>query len=129
MNASNAEKNESRLESVISYVLIAGVIISLTLEVIGLALYLHTYHTSAISYASAFKIQGHDFFSFLWGLPTGSHGGAAISLMVAGIAVLLLTPYLRVLLSVLFFGAERNYKFVFITLFVLIVLTVSLTLH
>lgn len=129
MNGISSPKDETRLEAVISYILITGVVLSLLLEVTGIALYFQTYHATVISYANTFKIQGHDFFSFLYTLPGGSFDSTSIRFMVAGIAVLLLTPYLRVLLSVLFFGRERNYKFVLITLFVLVVLTISLTLH
>jgi hypothetical protein len=46
-----------------------------------------------------------------------------------GIVILLLTPYLRVVFSVLYFSFEKDYKYALITLFVLIVLTLSLTLH
>jgi len=43
-----------------------------------------------------------------------------------GIVVLMLTPYVRVLASVLYFGLVRNPKYLLITFFVLIVLTASL---
>ena len=130
MSARGTERAEVGLETVISYVLIAGVLLSLLLEVAGVLLYYLTAHSLAISESPALRVQGHDFFSYLWGLLRGGLGGsAAVQLMTAGIVVLLLTPFLRVVFSVLFFAWERNYKFVLITLFVLVVLTVSLTLH
>jgi uncharacterized membrane protein len=49
--------------------------------------------------------------------------------MTLGIAVLILTPYSRVLLSVLYFFWERDFKFCLITLFVLVILTLSLAAH
>ena len=52
-----------------------------------------------------------------------------ILLMIAGIVVLILTPFIRIIVSVVYFGREKNWKYVFITLFVLLVITLSLTLH
>jgi len=47
-----------------------------------------------------------------------------------GIAVLLLTPYVRVLASMLYFGlVERNLKYTVFTAFVLLVLSYSLFLR
>ena len=43
-----------------------------------------------------------------------------------GIVVLMLTPYVRVVASVLYFGLAKNPKYLLITLFVLLVLTASL---
>jgi uncharacterized membrane protein len=45
------------------------------------------------------------------------------------IAVLILTPYARVVMSVLYFIGRRDIKYTLITLFVLILLTLSLLLH
>jgi uncharacterized membrane protein len=49
--------------------------------------------------------------------------------MTLGIAILMLTPYVRVILSVIHFSRERNIKYVLITLFVLALLTISLALQ
>jgi uncharacterized membrane protein len=123
-------RNEMGLETVISYLLIVGVLVSLLLEITGAALYYGTYHNLAISSSDAFKLQGRDFFSFIYKLVSGGvSGGVSIQLITAGIVVLLLTPFLRVVFSMLFFAWEKNYKFTLITLFVLVVLTISLTLH
>jgi uncharacterized membrane protein len=40
-----------------------------------------------------------------------------------------MTPYLRVVASVVYFGLVRNAKYLIITLFVLIILTASLLVH
>ena len=130
MNDKDSNRGITGLETVISRILLVGVILSLLLEITGLVLYYGTYHNLAISDSGAFNIKGHDFFSFIYGLMGGGFtGGAAIQLMTAGIVVLLLTPFLRVVFSVWFFVWERNYKFVVITIFVLVVLTISLILH
>ena len=119
------------IEAVISYLLIAGVVISLILEVAGTILYYHSYGNLAILFnRSSVMINGHDFFSFIYSLffRNGSHG-AAIWFMTAGIAFLILTPFIRVVVSVVYFGWEKNFKYLVITLFVLVILTLSLIFH
>jgi uncharacterized membrane protein len=46
--------------------------------------------------------------------------------MSVGVVILILTPYVRVLMSVLYFAWEKNTKYILITLFVLLLLTISL---
>jgi len=119
---------ESRLESIISYLLITGVIISLVLEVTGVVLFYTTFHTLQISHDPAVYINGNNFFLFLADQISGMNTGALpLRLMTLGIVVLILTPYLRAITSVIYFAWEKNIKFVFITLFVLALLTASLT--
>jgi len=123
-------KDESKLETGISYLLICGVTLSLLLEAMGLVLYYLTYNRISMSNDPAMYIRGHDFFSFiLQQLQNAATQNAAILFMTAGIVVLILTPYLRVAASVVFFAWEKNSKFVVITLFVLIIVSLSLALH
>lgn len=130
MSIKNEEKSLLTMEAVISYILIVGVILSLVLEVTGLIFFYRTYHNFNFSESGLFKIQGHDFFGYIAGLLRGGFtGGTTVQFMTAGIIVLLLTPFLRVVFSAGYFARERNYKFVVITVFVLVVLTISLTLH
>lgn len=130
MKVDGLDGNESKLETGISYLLIAGVIISLLLEIIGLVVFYHSYeHFVTLDNKSIF-IQGHDFFSFICEQFRGNHTERhGITLMTAGVIVLILTPYLRVIASVIYFGWEKNIKYVLITLFVLVVVTLSLALH
>jgi len=117
-------------ESVISYILIIGVVASLVLIVAGLILYYLQGNLDIQLEKPEVYIQGNDFFTFLGGLLTGSfQTNKALYFMTLGIAVLILTPFIRVLASVLYFGVIRDAKYVVITLFVLIVLTISLSLH
>jgi len=122
--------DESKLDAGISYLLLAGVIISLLLEVAGIILLYRAQGNAAISQETGVFIQGHDFFSFTFQHLLNRHGeGSAIYLITAGIIVLILTPYVRVIASVVYFGWQRNLKCVLITLFVLVVVTLSLALH
>jgi uncharacterized membrane protein len=118
------------IETPISYILICGVIVSLILEVIGIVLFYRTFHSTAVSQEPAMFVRGEDFFTFLADLfrqkTTQTPG---IRLMTLGIAFLILTPYLRAVLSVIYFAVEKNLKYFVITIFVLMILTFSLALH
>ena len=121
---------ETKLETAISYVLIVGVILSLILEIAGIILFYRQYGTLAISERHSMFIQDADFFSFLGRLLHETSAGAdGMRLMVLGIAILILTPYVRAVMSVIYFAVEKNIKYFLITLFVLMVLTISLMLH
>jgi len=120
---------ESKFERIIGYILISGVVISLFLEVIGIILYYRSFGQFKILEDEAVFIHGKNFFYFLVELIQGEHiHQKAIWLMTLGIAILMLTPYLRVVLSVIHFSHQKNVKYVLITLFVLALLTISLAI-
>jgi uncharacterized membrane protein len=121
---------EVKLEILISYLLIIGVLTAVVLEVIGITLYYGTYGNVAYSQASNVYITGENFFAFvverIQNLLITEN---AIAFMTAGIIVLVLVPFVRAIASCLYFAWEKNWKYVAITLFVLVVLTVSLAFH
>jgi uncharacterized membrane protein len=130
MNMEQLGSGESKLETSISYLLITGVIISLVLEIVGLVMFCITNHSLAILQSGDVYIQGNDFFTFIYQQFTGSHSpNIGTRLMTFGIIVLILTPFLRLIASVIYFGWRKNLKYVFITLFVLVIITLSLSLH
>ncbi len=130
MSTKQLGSGESKLEVAISYMLIAGVVLSLVLEVIGVVLLYGSFRRLDISQDPSVFIQGKDFFTFLFQTVSGRHpAGPSIGFMTAGIVVLILTPYIRVVASVFYFAIERNLRYVLITLFVLVVVTLSLVLH
>ena len=130
MTINRLGSGEPKLETGISYLLIAGVIVSLILEVIGVTILYHSYGSLAISRDAGMYIRGSDFFTFILEEFQGKHAqGSAIKFMTAGIIVLILNPYIRLIASVLYFSWEKNIKYVLITLFVLVVVTLSLVLH
>jgi uncharacterized membrane protein len=121
---------ETRLETWVSYVLILGVLISLMLEAVGISLFYIRSHTVAISEDKSMFIHGRDFFTFLVHLCRETAlSPTPIRLMALGIAILILTPYIRAIMSVLYFLKTRNATYAVITAFVLAVLTVSLIAH
>jgi uncharacterized membrane protein len=121
---------ETKLETVVSYLLIIGVIVSVILEVIGITLYYGTYGNVQVSQNQAVFISGKNFFAFIVYQTQHMLGTQnALLFMTLGAIILILTPYIRAITSVIYFAWEKHYKYVLITLFVLVVLTLSLALH
>ncbi|MGA3173149.1 MAG: DUF1634 domain-containing protein [Syntrophorhabdales bacterium] len=124
-----AGSGEEKLEAIISYVLIVGVVTSLVLEAIGLFLFYHSYGILAISYNSRIILRANNFFDFLGRLFSPQFSGRSVRLMTVGTAILILTPYTRAVLSVIYFASRRNVKYLAVTLFVLVVLTASMLMR
>lgn len=75
-------------------------------------------------------IRDQNFFYFLSDLlRRGSTQEEGLWLMTLGIAILILTPYARVIMSILYFIGRKDMKYTLITLFVFILLTISLLFH
>ena len=130
MKSNNIRSDESKLETTISYLLIIGVTFSLILEIIGLILFYYSFTNLNILESEVVFIRGDDFFSFVITLFQGENiQNNAILFMTLGSIVLISTPYIRVITSVIYFAWEKNRKYLLVTLFVLVILTVSLALH
>ncbi len=122
--------SESSFEKTIGYLLITGVVFSLILEVLGIAAYYNAYGHLDISERKAVFLHGQNFFSFVVGLFEGEYAQSrAILLMTLGITLLIFTPYLRVIISIVNFARKKDVKYLFITLFVFVILTISLAVH
>lgn len=119
------------LEKIISYILMVGVMTSLIMEAVGLVLYAMDKGTTEIGLSDPEAyISSQDFFAYVIGVVTLTLSDFNYaSVMALGLALLMLTPYLRVVASVIYFAFSRNYKYVVITLIVLAMLTVSLITH
>ncbi len=130
MSRQDLGDGESRLDTIISYLLIIGVATSVILESIGIGLYFGAFGNTYVSLSPYVFIQGENFFAFI-ALQVQNLFVAenALVFMTLGIIVLILTPYVRAITSVIYFAWEKNRAYVLITLFVLIVLTISLALH
>ena len=130
MKSGTIGSGESKLETTISYLLIIGVIFSLILEVFGLILFYYSFANLNILENKFVFIHGENFFSFVITLFQGENvQNTGILFMTLGLVALISTPYVRVITSVLYFAWEKNRKYVLVTLFVLVILTVSLALH
>jgi uncharacterized membrane protein len=121
-------KTSFDMESVIGYVLLTGVLLSITLTLAGLIWNWIGTGDLGLDY----PLSGMNFFQFLL---TNLHQLVSSDvrprlLVNLGIAVLLFTPYLRVFVSIIFFAlVERNWKYTLFTCFVFSVLTYSLFLR
>ena len=113
------------VESLVGFTLLAGVLLSLGLIAVGLAWHWVIHGTIGLDYllpatsvADFITVEAQQLVS----------AAARPRLLVnTGIAVLLLTPYVRVLVSMLYFlFIERNLKYSLFTGFVLGTLTYSL---
>ena len=113
------------METLIGYILLVGVVISIALLLAGTIWHWFTTRTLRLDY----EIKSNNLWDFL---VTSFTSGTLTPKTVVnlGISVLLLTPYLRVLASMLYFlFAERNWKYSLFTFFVFSVLSYSLFLR
>ena len=131
MNLKDLGSGESKLETTISYLLIIGVALSLALEIAGIAIFYKSHgNLDILLQDKAMFIQGRDFFSFLYQLfARGPMQNTGIFLMTLGVAALILTPFVRVIVSAMYFAWKRDARYMLITAFVLVALTISLALH
>jgi uncharacterized membrane protein len=116
------------MELVVGSILLTGVLASMVLVAAGLTWHWLTYGNTVFDYSLA----GTTVFQFVLADVRQLTSGVLRPrvLVNAGIAVLLLTPYVRVLASMLYFALiERNLKYSAFTAFVLVVLTYSLFLR
>ncbi len=130
MTTQSLGSGESRLETIISYILIIGVVATVVFEVIGITLFFGAYGNLQISQDRSVFISGQNFFAFIINQVQNLFVSQnAVSFITLGLIILILTPYVRAITSALYFAWEKHYKYVLITLIVLIVLTASLALH
>jgi uncharacterized membrane protein len=121
---------ENKLEAIISVLLIAGVVLSVSLEVIGIILYFGAYGNVTVSQSPNVYIAGENFFAFIYQTLQDLFVSENVLLFLTlGVIILILTPYIRAITSFVYFAWERNRPYVLITLFVIVVLTISLALH
>ncbi len=122
--------NSVTLESIIGYTLLVCVILALSLEILGLILYISTSKSTSIILDQSLCIQEKDFFSYaVRTINSTIRRPNFLNLMSLGLVVLMFTPYLRAVLSVAYFILARNYKYTLITSFVLAVISASLRVH
>lgn len=130
VNQGSRGTGEAKLETIISYVLIIGVIVSFIALSIGLAAFYYLHGSWSINQSPSAFVQSENFFLFVMKAVGGSTPSSfAVRMMSLGAAILILTPYIRAVLSAIYFAAQRDFKYLVFTLFVLAVLTWSLAVH
>jgi len=130
MSKPRVTSGQSKLDRVIIGLLIAGVMVSIALEVIGLVLFCHSHGRLTVSAEATVFIHGHNLDFLMRHLSTMiGKQGIDVFFMTLGIFVLIITPFMRVIISMVYFAFERDVKFFCITFFVFAVLVVSLLVH
>ncbi len=123
-----AEVQQAAMDLLVGYVLLGGVIVSVVLIVAGLTWHWIAYGHLGITYTVP-KLNLFEFITAEFHDLTGGHFRPRF-LVSLGITALLLTPYLRVLTSLLFFAfVAHNWKYSLFTGFVFSMLTYSLFLR
>lgn len=118
----------SRMEMLVGYILLVGVLLSITL--IGIGVVWHYAATGKLGLV--YSISGMNLYRFVLNdFSQAVHLPLHPRLLVNfGIATLMLTPYVRVSASMIYFAfAERNGRYTVFTGFVFLVLTYSLFLR
>ncbi len=119
-----------RLETIISLALVTGVLVSIVLEILGLALYYVKFGRFQDILAGGWQLEGKNFFIYVAGLILSFNSAPnPLNVVALGIVVLILTPFISIIGSVIYFGLTKNFKYLSMTAFVLTVLTLSLALH
>ncbi|MEN2974951.1 MAG: DUF1634 domain-containing protein [Candidatus Caldarchaeales archaeon] len=108
------------LEDVISYALLIGVVSGLALCLGGVALYFYENRYSLEIIFDREWILSLDRLI----LEIGYINAYTISSI--GIVIMIFTPYLRVLISLIYFAKIRDYRYILTTMIVLVLLTFSL---
>ncbi len=76
---------------------------------------------------SVWRVRGGNFFDFVYSTVASTAGGVtSVELVSLGIATLMLTPYFRVIAAAIYYGVEKDWKYVAITSFVFAVITTAL---
>lgn len=115
---------QKTLELLISKILRYGVLASLILLSAGIIAYYFLEGTIELRLDSIWKVETPNFFTFiLYSFPKQS---ASYMLLSLGIFALMLTPYLRVVASTVYFALIKDTKYLFITALVLVIITASL---
>ena len=110
-------------ELMISYVLRGGVLLSALIILVGLVSFYLVYGSSGQRTA-----QNTSFPRSLAALGQGLAHADPLSVVTLGLIVLLATPVVRVAVSIVAFGLERDWRYVAITTTVLIILVASFLL-
>ena len=123
--------SEEKLDLVISYILIIGVVGSVAVETLGILSYFRYNGNLDIVFQPQYSLTGTDFFDYSAILLSEMlhWNWTPFQILSLGVILLMITPYVRVVASVVYFALVKNLKYLIITLFVLAVLTTSLLIH
>ena len=116
------------LEALIGRILTLGVLFSMILLSLGLIVYVFQNGGLNLTFDESLVLSGENIFMVMRPLFKAllSRENPSRTFMALGILMLMVTQYVRVVASVLYFSMIRDLKYVVITLFVLTIITLSL---
>jgi len=122
---------ESKLETAISYLLIAGIAASLVLILTGIVFFFRSHGNLNISLGdSSMYVHGKNFFNLIYELLVERYtADNAVFFITLGIVMMILTVYVRIIVSVVYFAWHKDIKYTLLTGLVFIAITLSLALH
>lgn len=120
----NKKMTDYDVEQLIGQVLRYGVLISGVIAIIGGILYLYQQGTGIPDYGT-FHGETAGFTS-LTGIIEGLKKGNATEIIQLGVVVMIATPILRIMFSLVSFIVERDKLYIFITMIVLAIITFSM---
>ncbi len=131
MNLKGLGCGEDKLETIISYWLLTGVVVSLALTVTGLVFYLRLYgNFDLLTTDNTFLVHGQNFFTFLAkAVDPARSASDAVYFFTLGLAMLILTPFVMIIVSFVYFAWRRNWRYVLVTGVVTAIITFSLIFH
>jgi uncharacterized membrane protein len=124
MTDNRQTRMDQKLEVVIGHMLRIGVVTAATIVLIGGVYYLVQNSSATPAYGTFHGTSKH--FANLAGMARNIRALNSYGIIQLGLLVLIATPILRVMFSVIAFAAERDIVYVTVTLIVLAVLLYSL---
>ncbi len=112
------------MQSVIGWILRAGVLISMGVVFIGGVVYLYRHGQTHVDYSTFKGVP--DFVGSAGGIIHGIVTGRGRAIIQAGIILLIATPIIRVIFSAIGFVLEKDYLYLGITLLVLLIILASM---
>lgn len=123
-------KNETRLETVMSCIFGLGTVLASVFVIIGIILSHHGHAGVDLLNGSADFIHKSNFFRLMNSLVTGKNAPEGSLLFVTlGMVSLVMTPLLAVAVAFVHYVLARDLKFSLITLVVIVILITSLAIH
>jgi uncharacterized membrane protein len=117
MSVTRQQQSEERFEKLLGNLLRTGVLVAAAVVLVGAVVYLVRHGRESVNYKD-FRGEPADLRNVM--------GLSGRGLIQFGLLVLVATPVLRVILSVVGFARQRDFLYVVLTLIVLVVLSYSL---
>jgi uncharacterized membrane protein len=115
---------DTDMQSVIGWILRAGVLVSMSVVFIGGVVYLYRHGQTHVDYSTFKGVP--DFVGSIGGILNGIITGRGRAIIQAGIILLIATPIIRVVFSAIGFVMEKDHLYLGITILVLLIIMASM---